>query len=400
MDLRTDYPYWLLRHGIIRSYPSLDHHVTTDIAIMGGGISGALAAWYLVHAGFSVIVVDRRHIAMGSTAASTSLLQYEIDIPLHDLIKKVGEKKAVRSYILCRDAIRTLRGIADKLEVKDLLTIKPSLQFASYLKHIRPLQKELILRKKAGISIGWLDEKEIQEKYGFSGHGGILSEDGADCDAYQLTHSLLQKCAAWGLKVFDHTEIIKIRHEKKGVELCTGDGKKIKARKLIIACGYESQRYIPKKVQELKSTFVIVSEPHQQNKLWYKNSLIWETKTPYLYLRTTTDNRIIVGGKDISSSDPVLRDRLLPAKSKSLERSFAQLFPVIPFRTDFRWAGSFGHTKDGLPYIGIIRQRPHTHFALGLGGNGIIFSVIAAEIVCDILKGKKNEDAEIFSFDR
>jgi glycine/D-amino acid oxidase-like deaminating enzyme len=400
MDLRSDYPYWLLRQGIIRSYPSLQHNTNTDIVIMGGGISGALAAWYLTHSGFNTILVDRRHIGMGSTAASTALLQYEIDVPLLDLIDKVGEKNAVRSYLLCRQAIATLADISAKLRLEDNFKKRPSFQFASYMKDKKNLEKEFSIRRKNGFSLHWMDEKDILKKYGFSRPGGILSEDGAEVDAYQLTHSLLEKCISKGLKVYDHTEIIKIHHHKKGIELSTADDKTIKARKLVIACGYESQRYIPKQVQDMKSTYAIISEPHDQKKFWYKNSLIWETKEPYLYLRTTADNRIIVGGKDIASSDPIKRDRLLASKARALEQSFTQLFPSIPFRTDFKWAGSFASTKDGLPYIGSIPQRPHTYFALGLGGNGITFSIIAAQIICDILKGKKNDDAKIFAFNR
>ena len=400
MDLRSDYPYWLLREGIIRSYPSLQKNTHAGVVIMGGGISGALAAWYLTKVGFESILVDRRHIGMGSTAASTALLQYEIDIPLHELIEKTGREKAIRSYLLCRQSINTLSTISHALGIKNNFSLKPSFQYASYKKDKKNLEKEFRLRKEAGFSLQWMDEKDILDKYGFSSTGGILSEDGAELDAYQFTHALLEKSIAKGLQVYDHTEIIKIKHGKKEVELITADNKKIKAGKLVIACGYESQQYIPKKVQDLHSTYVIISEPHEKKDFWYKNSLIWETKKPYLYLRTTPDNRIIAGGKDIPSSDPIKRDMLLASKAKSLKQSFAQLFPSIPFRTDFRWAGSFASTKDGLPYIGAIPQRPHTYFALGLGGNGITFSVIAAEIIRDILQGKKNENAELFSFDR
>ncbi len=381
MDLRSDFPFPLLRYGIIRSYPSLQQNVNTDIAIIGGGISGALTAWYLSEAGFSVVLTDRRHIGMGSTAASTSLLQYEIDVPLHQLIKKVGERNAVRSYILCRSAIDILGRIAGPLKIKDSFRKKPSFQFASYVKDKKNLEKEFLLRRQIGFSLQWLDQKDIRDQYGFSKAAGILSEDGAYADAYQLTHALLEKSISNGLRVFDHTEITGIHYPKKGVELLTGDNKKIHAKKLVIACGYESQRYIPKQVQELHSTFVILSEPHEQKEFWYKNSLIWETKNPYLYIRTTSDNRILVGGNDIKSSDPVKRDKLLPSKAKSLEAAFKKLFPSIRFRTDFRWAGTFGGTKDGLPYVGTISQRPDTYFALGLGGNGITFSVIAARII-------------------
>src|SRR5689334_13130658 len=91
MDLRSNYPYWLLNHGIVRRYPSLDKNISTEIVVIGGGISGVLTAWHLQKAGFRVVVVDQRHIGMGSTVASTALLQYEIDVPLHELIDKVGE---------------------------------------------------------------------------------------------------------------------------------------------------------------------------------------------------------------------------------------------------------------------------------------------------------------------
>ena len=107
-----------------------------------------------------------------------------------------------------------------------------------------------------------------------------------------------------------------------------------------------------------------------------------------------------MGGKDVPFSSADKRDRLINQKAKSLERSFAKLFPGIPFKTDFKWAGTFASTKDGLPYIGSIPQRPHTYFALGFGGNGITFSAIAANIIADLLSGKKNTDAGIFSFDR
>ena len=75
MDLRSDYPFWLLDKGILYSYPSLLTDTTTDVVIMGAGISGALAAWYLCHAGFKTTKNDKRHLGMGSKAASTAQLQ-------------------------------------------------------------------------------------------------------------------------------------------------------------------------------------------------------------------------------------------------------------------------------------------------------------------------------------
>ena len=399
MDLRSEYPFWLLDKGIIHTYPSLQNDLHTDVVVMGAGISGALAAWYLCHAGFKTVVVDKRHVGMGSTAASTALLQYEIDVPLTELIAKRGEQDAVRSYLLCLKAIDDLEKICGHWPEAGF-TRRPSLQYASYKKDVEDLKQEYTLRKQYGIALQWLDKNAINDKFGFEKNAAILSRDAAEVKAYSLTHALLHRCRQLGVEVYDHTAISHFHENRRGVTLVTEEGKKIKARKLIIACGYESAQYIPQKVQTLHSTYAIVSEAYSTNHFWHRNALIWETARPYLYLRTTSDNRILVGGKDDDFSNPSLRDKALPAKAKALELAFRKLFPAIHFRTDFKWAGTFASTKDGLPYIGCLPGKPHTYFSLGLGGNGITFSIIAAQIITRLALGLQDDDARLFGFER
>ena len=153
MDLLSPYPYWLLRHGIINTYPSLDDDLKTEIVIMGAGISGTLVANQLCQAGYQVIIVDRRHAGMGSTAASTSLLQYEIDKPLHQLIDIAGEKKAMKSYHLCRQAILDLKKICDRLKDPGLFSNKPSFQFASFKKDVTDLKKRIFTSQESRLLI-------------------------------------------------------------------------------------------------------------------------------------------------------------------------------------------------------------------------------------------------------
>ncbi len=399
MDLRTDYPFWLLDEGIIRSYPSLPHDIHTEVVVMGAGISGALAAWHLCKAGLKVVVVDKRHVGLGSTAASTALLQYEIDTPLTELSAKVGPRDAARSYLLCLQSISDLGKICQKLPEAGFKR-RPSLQYASFKKDAADLRKEYKARKAIGISLQWLEKEEVKNKFGFEKDAALFSRDGAEVKAYSLTHALLHDCRRQGIRVYDHTEIKSVVEHRRGVELIAADGKRIKARKLVIACGYESGVYIPQKVQTIHSTYAIVSEPFENDHFWFRNSLIWETARPYLYLRTTPDKRILIGGKDDDFSDPRKRQKSLSGKARALESSFGKLFPALDFKTDFKWAGAFASTKDGLPYIGSLPGRPHTYFALGFGGNGITFSMMAAGMIERSITGRKDPDAGLFSFSR
>ena len=98
MQLLSPHPFWPIRDGLPGSYPPLDADARCDVVVLGAGISGALAAWHLTEAGADVIVLDRREVAHGSTAGSTSLLQYEIDEPLHRLARTYGWEQAAHAY--------------------------------------------------------------------------------------------------------------------------------------------------------------------------------------------------------------------------------------------------------------------------------------------------------------
>lgn len=128
--------------------------------------------------------------------------------------------------------------------------------------------------------------------------------------------------------------------------------------------------------------------------------MIWETKEPYFYMRTTRDNRMMIGGEDEEFQNPIRRDDLLREKIKKLERQFKKIYPEIPFQVDMAWCGTFSSTEDGLPYIGTWPGKDRMFFALGYGGNGITFSMIAAQIIRNKITGVEDEREKIFGFDR
>lgn len=400
MNLYEQQPYWLMKNGIVASYPSLQKDLKLDVAIIGAGVSAALTAWHLRNSGLSIAVFDKRHVGMGSTAASTAFLQYEIDTPLTTLKDLVGEANAVKSYQLCRKAIYDIADLCKSLKPAFDFGLRPSLQHASFKTHTAALHKEYELRKKHGFEVQWLEADEIKKKFGFESSGAIFSADGGEVDAYLLTHALFKSFGEAGHQVYNNTGIKTIEQNKQGITLYTDNGFTIKTKKLVIACGYESLKYVPKKVAEINSTYALVSEPLPDVRFWYKDSLIWETAVPYMYFRAVSENRILVGGRDDPFHHPHMLPSVIKRKADMLQQAFLKKMPHIPLKADFSWAGAFASTKDGLPYIGSIPERPNTYFALGFGGNGITFSAIAAEIIHDLILGKKNDHTQLFSFNR
>ena len=88
MALKSGYPFWAVSNGLMQAFPRLAADQRCDVAVIGGGITGALVANELAGHGFDVVVLEQRDIGWGSTSASTALLQYEIDTHLVDLAKR------------------------------------------------------------------------------------------------------------------------------------------------------------------------------------------------------------------------------------------------------------------------------------------------------------------------
>ena len=402
MRLKSNEPFWLVKNGIMNSYPSLQKNISTDIVIVGSGITGSLIAHQCLADGYKVVIIDRREVVNGSSSATTSMLQYEIDTPLYELSEMIGEKAAVECYKACARSIDMLSDIAKSIKSKAGFKKKESLYFAAYKKDVAWLEQEFEARKKAGFKVKWLSPEKIQKKYQLNNtHGGIVSNIGASVDAYYLAHELLDFNHKKGLQIFDKTDIKKVDATSKKVTVITEDGLEIKAKKIIYCNGFESVEIIKDKFVNLLSTYAIVSEQFDIKTLKnIEKTLVWNTADPYIYLRTTADNRILIGGEDEEFVDPIKRDQLLNNKAEKLEQTFKKMFPKIPFRNDFSWAGTFGSTKDGLPYIGVHPDFPSSYFVLGFGGNGITFSVIGMEMVKAFLNKKKHYLSNHFRFRR
>ncbi len=399
MHLQSGYPYSLVKYGLPQDYPKLGDSLRTTVTVIGGGISGALTAHALVQAGIDCIVLDARTAGLGSTVASTSLLQYEIDVPLTRLTTLIGRSGAEEAYRLCAASIGELEAISRRLPGVPF-ELKPSLYLASYKKHLPLIEAEHKARRRMGLDVMLWDADTVKHTIGTDAPGAIYSRTGAQTDAYLLTHALHRYNQKKGAQVYDRTLVTGIQPHKKGAVLTTAGGYTVHTKKIIVATGYESLQYIREKVVELRSTYAVASEHRETAAAWYENCLIWETRDPYLYMRTTPDRRILVGGRDEPSYSPARRDKLLHHKTRQLTNDFRARFPDVSFSPEFSWTGTFGNTRDGLPYIGEYPRMPHTYFALGFGGNGITFSQIAAGIVCSLVQGKKHPHAALFSFNR
>lgn len=400
MKLRSPEAFWLLKNGILNSYPKLQENTSCDIVLLGAGITGSLISHALHNAGYNVVVIDKRDVANGSSAATTSMLQYEIDVPMIDLADMIGIPGAVECYRAGIESIDTLHDLVKKEKIDCGFDMKESLQVAHSKRAIRSLRKEFEMRKQHGFDVKWLTSEEIEERYKMKSHPGILSSKGASIDAFQFAHGLFQNNHKRGMRIYDHTTVDDIKYGEDGVQVKTEDGYTVNAKKIVFCTGFETMQMFKKKYADIVTTFACVSEQDLNLFETLDDTLIWDTASPYIYMRTTDDKRLLVGGEDIKYKYRSISEKVKKGKSTKLVKKLNKLFPEINFIEDYVWAGAFGVTKDGLPFIGKHPDFKNAIFVLGLGGNGITFSVQGMDLVLKVLAGYTDNLLHYYRFDR
>lgn len=401
MDLHDGEPFWPKRGGLPHTFPPLLEDRTCDVVVVGGGITGALIAWRLVQAGFEVVVLERRDVAGGSTSASTSMLQYEIDELLVDLAETFGWEVAATAYQECSRGIDLVEQAVAEIGAPCGFRRSPSVFVATKKRDIELLRRELTARERAGFEVRWLDADELNGRWGLVGHGAIESAQGASIDPYRFAYAGLAEVAERGGSVYDRTAAAGYEFSPRRVVVTTDRGSTVRAKWCVMATGYEVERLLPDLPFVLHSSFAFVSEPVPGLGDRYPDGvLFWEHADPYLYGRTTDDGRVLVGGKDEQYRDPHRRRRALPHKVRALETAIGKFLPDVPLEVGYAWAGTFAETPDGLAYLGRHPAFPRCRFALGFGGNGITYSALAADYIVRDLQGIPSPEAQVFRLDR
>ncbi len=401
MDLKSGYPYWAIKNGLMQAFPPLRQDRRCEVAVIGGGISGALIANELAGHGHEVVVVEQRDIGWGSSAASTALLQYEIDTPMTELAERYGEPEAALAYGACAEAIAQLQAIAAELRDLDFARMR-SLYYASRLRHVPPLQQELALRRRHGYAVSWLTPDALRRDYGIVAPGAILSQLGACIDPYRTAYRLFARLQKRGAGVFDRSCIERIEPTPRGVTLRTADGVQLRAAHVVMAAGYASQHWLGQRVARNRSSYAFITDPLDAAALQgLSDTMAWESARPYLYLRKTGDDRLLVGGEDDAIDIPARRDARVQRKSRRLVKKVARAIPGLTLEPAFAWAGTFAETADGLPFFGPHTQYgPRVHFAMAYGGNGISYSMAGAGLIRALIERRRHPLAALFSFAR
>lgn len=341
-----------------------------DAVIVGAGMSGALTAHYLMQQGLTVAVLDKRNAGEGSTSANTGLLQYSNDIMLSELIEQIGERDAVQFYTLCYEAMQDLAKVATPLACD--FVPRNSIYYASSAEDEPRLRDNFAALTKHGFPV---------KESNFNGRYALITSGDAEINPLKFVQALLDDAEQHGVHVFPYTEVTDSFVSDNGVRLHTSMGD-FTADAVIYTTGYETLPVGKRVRAAIHRSYVIVTEPLDAP----PEAMMWETAIPYLYIRKTADNRLIIGGLDEDIATAPSEASIADHAEKLQQQAEQLLKRDLPIA--YSYGATFGESVDNLPFIGAHPTKAHHYYLLGYGGNGTVYSMMGAKMLAQLVKGE------------
>lgn len=404
--LRSGNFYWKFK----TPYPSKDSSKNRpkneihdfDIAVIGAGISGALCAEKLSQLGMSVCIIDKNRPASGSTKACTAIIQYDTDLLLHKLSKKIGKQSATHVYEAGIEAIDKLKELSKDCVGQAEFRNCSSILLAHTDAEVLELKKELEIRKEVGLQVEFLNQDEIKNDYPFVALHALRSQQAASLNPVSLTEGLIASACKRGAKLFTGCKVLTETFNKNSTVTLECSNKRIfNVKRVVYACGYLTAKRLGLDIGKLTSSYAgctnVLEEPIES---WKDHAVVWEVARPYTYLRRTYDNRIIIGGKDKPFKNTFLRNALMPYEKLALQNKAREMAANKKLSLEYFWSGTFAESEDSLPYIGEIPGKQNCFAVMGTGGNGVTFSVFAHDIIEDWIKSRPLKLGKLFALNR
>ncbi len=386
-----------------RRFPALKEDITTDIAVIGGGLAGLLIAYRLAQAGRAVVLFEKDILGGSTTSLTTAFLTKDIDTDLSNLKSMFGARKARLVWESHQKAVDELEAIAQTEDIACDFKRVPLYIYASDEKEFEVLEKDFETAQALGM------EALLQggaNALPFPNAGYLELPRQAKFHPLKFLTGVAKAAAAAGVNIYEKTEVRDIRYRANGATISTTRAT-VRAREVILAT-YQPFKN-PWATFLKKGMYVSYVLEAAIPAGTFPEALYLDAQNPYHYFRIDAGkgevskggsssgkgndadaDRLILGGEDHRKEIP-----MQPAKNfAALKKHLDALMAGRPYTIVRKWTGPILEPSDGLALIG--RTKEHELVATAFSGNGMTYAMIAAQLITDIILKKKNPWRELY----
>ncbi len=438
---------WLEQLRRTRPERTLENSLSTDIAIIGGGISGIMTAYFVLrHTEKRVVVIEGGLVGHGATGHNAGQVVSDFERSFREMVTQFGLEATSDAVAAIESAWGILEDLMRATNIQTPISYSTGYMGFSTGDQIHAELENLYWRKKGGLQTETLliaeEAKEVVDSItpGYKSFfstvpkANILSLLETDDSQYIATHSARRACVNSALltetlagyllqtyadrfSLFEKTMVDLIDLTPRTAVISLGEGKSVKAKRVVLCTNGFEQLHIKNSGVNLDTKFhhavtgtigymagyldPIDRPPtantyfEQENSLKPYEPYFYLTRRPFEVEDKLKHNLVCAGGPEYDLEDLKAYDvkHEIPQKAADdldgfLKRAYAHA-PKGKIEYKYQWHGLMGYTPNRMRLIGPEPCNPTLMYNLGCNGIGILASIFGGKRIALMIAGKK-----------
>jgi glycine/D-amino acid oxidase-like deaminating enzyme len=404
----SDKSFWLAVYGPYTPNPPVKGDLKVDVAIIGGGFTGLSTAYHLRrdNPGMKVAVLEAEVVGYGASGRNGGFSMTLFGLEPAVTKALFGQQRTVEAHRYMERAVDYVDALVKEHKIQSDYEFPGFLRAATTPGYVKRIQHDLEILTSMGITgIEWIDAEKIRAEVDSPLFlGGWWEPRCGLLDPAKQARELKRIAIQSGAEVYEETPVTEIKREGK-FTLKTPSGA-VTADKIVFATNAYSHLIPGLRSKQVPAfTHMVVTEPLTEKQLktigWKNRQGIEDARNLVHYFRLTIDNRIAMGGSDVSISYGRDMERdLNPRTFADLERDVVRLFPSLKgIQFTHRWGGPVSVPMDMAPAIGFLGDA-RAVYSLGCVGHGVSMTHLNGWTIADLLLERKSDLTDIWFVNR
>lgn len=396
--------YWI---GTAGEPPADDgpitHDIEVDVAIIGSGFTGLTTAIYLAQEhGIKATVLEANRTAWGCSTRNGGQAQCASGrLKRSQWIERWGLDVALKMHKECVDGMENFKALIEDIDCEP----QPGGHlYIAHRKWVMPtLEKEAeLLRNTFGYDARILDANTVRNEWvnDHEAHGAMHEPEGIGIHAGKLAFGYLEKARRLGATVHPSSPV-QGWETKNGYHYLQTPGGVVKAKSVGVATGGYTSNGLHKEMKNrllpILSNSVVtrrLTDDEIEECKFYTHQILTDTRVLRHYYRLLPDNRLQIGSRSAITGRDAPEKKYETILRENMHRKFPALTNI---QLDYSWWGWVDVSHDMMPRIVQPDPKETIYYALGYGGNGVMYSAQAGKRMAEWIAGKGHElDLPIF----
>ena len=360
----------------------------TEVAVVGGGLTGVVAALHLARKGAKVDLFEQHTVGFGASGRNGGMATTGLSIGIREAVEKLGFDRAARLYGAYTEAIDLIEKLVTEEQIDCDFARTGKLSLASKPAHYQGFEKTAeLLNSRLGGDSQLVPKAELRREIGTDVfHGGMVESKSAGLHVGKYIRGLGEAAERAGVTIHEEAPVQSRTKVGSGHELETPRGR-IQADQVLLATGAYTRR--PFYWQQVRiapvGSFIIATEPLDPSvcdDLLPKRRMASDSKNILNYFRITPDNRLLFGGRArFAMSNPQSDEKSGRLLRDVMVRTFPQLSDA---RIDYCWGGLVDMSLDRMVHAG---QRDGVYYSMGYAGHGVQMATFMGRQMAEYMSG-------------